>query len=269
MTGFEAAFRDKVLVITGGGSGIGAATAELFAGLGAHPILVGPTSEPLEAVATATQGIACVGDASDQAVMDVAVAQAHENWGGVDLLVSCAGGGGAGTVLETDDSSWNDALRICLSTAFVASRACLPSLTERSGSIVIVSSVAGLLGTRFAAGYITAKHALLGLVRSLACDYGPAGVRVNAVCPAFTRTPMADGIMDIVGQQHGISRDEAYVLSTKFAPLGRPAEASEIARAIALLASDWASMITGAALPVDAGVTAVDVGTLVALGYRS
>jgi NAD(P)-dependent dehydrogenase (short-subunit alcohol dehydrogenase family) len=150
----------------------------------------------------------------------------------------------------------------------VASRACLPSIIERQGSIVLVSSLAGLQATAMATGYVVAKHGVVGLTRALACDYGPQGVRVNAVCPAFVRTPMADGIMDLVGQVQGVDREEAYRRSTRLSPLGRPAEPIEIARAIAFLASPWASMVTGSVLSVDAGVHAVEAGTLDVLGYR-
>jgi NAD(P)-dependent dehydrogenase (short-subunit alcohol dehydrogenase family) len=264
----EQGLRDKVFVITGGGTGIGAATARLVASIGGHVVLVGPDAEPIEQVARETDAIGIVGDAGAADDMARAVGSAVEGWGGIDVLVSCAGGGGSGTALETDDAAWQSGLHISLSTAFVASRACLPSIIERQGSIVLVSSLAGLQATAMATGYVAAKHGVVGLTRALACDYGPQGVRVNAVCPAFVRTPMADGIMDLVGQVQGVDREEAYRRSTRLSPLGRPAESIEIARAITFLASPWASMVTGSVLSVDAGVHAVEAGTLDVLGYR-
>ena len=268
MSTLEEGLRGQVFVITGGGTGIGAATAELVASLGAHPLVIGPEPEPLETVARVTDGLAVVGDAGADADMQRAVGAATEQWGGVDALVCCAGGGGSGAALDTDSQMWQAALHISLSTAFTASRICLPSIIERRGSIVLVSSLAGLLATARATGYVTAKHGIIGLTRALACDYGPHRVRVNAVCPAFVRTPMGDGIMDVVGQLHGIDREEAYRRSTRLSPLGRPAQPVEVARAIVFLASPWASMVTGAVLSIDGGVSAVEAGTLEALGDR-
>jgi meso-butanediol dehydrogenase / (S,S)-butanediol dehydrogenase / diacetyl reductase len=103
-------------------------------------------------------------------------------------------------------------------------RACLPDLIGRQGSIVVMSSIAGLAAAPESVGYVTAKHALIGLARSMARDYGPKGVRVNAVCPGWVRTPMADAEMDQLAQLRGLpSRDAAYQLATALVPLRRPA----------------------------------------------
>src|SRR5205814_7682159 len=149
---------------------------------------------------------------------------------GLDVLVANAGGGGGGAALDTDPERWSEGIRLNLDTAFVAARAALPALIERGGgSIVIVSSLAGLFAGPGLAGYVTAKHALIGLTRSLARDYGPRGVRVNAVCPGWVRTPTGDEQMDLLGRRKGISREEAYALATSQVPLRRPAEPEEIA----------------------------------------
>jgi len=166
-------------------------------------------------------------------------------------------------VLETDDASWQLATHVNLNTAFVSAREALPELIARRGAIVIVSSLAGLFAAPGVAGYVTMKHALIGLTRSLARDYGHSGVRVNAVCPGWVRTPMADGEMQELMALRGLgSLEEAYALVTADLPLGRPAEPEEVASAICFLASDEAAMITGTALPIDGGATAVDLPTL-------
>jgi meso-butanediol dehydrogenase / (S,S)-butanediol dehydrogenase / diacetyl reductase len=252
----------RVALITGGGTGIGAATARVMAGCGAHPVVLGPDREPLEAVASETEGVAVVGDAADAACVQEAVARARERWGGVHVLVSCAGGGGMGAVQEMDDATWERGIRNNLTTAVVAARECLPELVAHSGSAVIVSSRAGLSGPPRLSGYVTAKHALVGLVRSLATDYGPSGVRVNAVCPGFVRTRMADAVMDRLAERKDVGREEAYGWATAPAPLRRAADPEELGRVIAFLASDWASAVTGAILPVDCGWSAVDAATV-------
>jgi NAD(P)-dependent dehydrogenase (short-subunit alcohol dehydrogenase family) len=135
-----------------------------------------------------------------------------------------------------------------------------------AGSIVIVSSVAGVLAGPEMAGYVTAKHALIGLTRSLAIDYGPKGVRVNALCPGWVRTPMSEREMDTLAEAHGLDREAAFALVTKDLPLRRVAEPDEIASVALFLASDEASFVTGAVVLADGGSTALDVGTLAFAG---
>lgn len=150
-----------------------------------------------------------------------------------------------------------------MSTCLVCARACLPQLIERRGCVVVVSSIAGLVAAPESVGYVTAKHGLIGLARSMARDFGPRGVRVNAVCPGWVRTPMADEEMDALAALHRLpGRAEAYTLATAQVPLRRPAEPGEVAAAVAFLASEHASAVTGAVLTVDCGATAVDLPTI-------
>ena len=128
------------------------------------------------------------------------------------------------------------------------------------GSIVIVSSVAGVLAGPEMAGYVTAKHGLVGLMRSLAVDYGPKGVRVNALCPGWVRTPMSEREMDTLAETRGIDREQAFALVTRDLPLRRAADPDEIAAVALFLASDEASFVTGAVVLADGGSTALDVG---------
>jgi NAD(P)-dependent dehydrogenase (short-subunit alcohol dehydrogenase family) len=166
-------------------------------------------------------------------------------------------------VLETDDRTWDEGIRLNLSTAFVTAREALPALLDRGGgAIVLVSSLAGLFAGPAMAGYVTAKHALIGLTRSLARDYGPRGVRVNAVCPGWVRTPIGDDQMDILAGRRGMSRDEAYALATSNLPLRRPGAPEEIASIVLFLASEDSSIMTGTVLVADGGASAVDLPTL-------
>jgi NAD(P)-dependent dehydrogenase (short-subunit alcohol dehydrogenase family) len=222
---------------------------------------MGRRQEPVEEVAAETGGLACVGDAASAADADRAVSLAVGELGGLDVLVANAGGGGSAAALGVDDGMWEAVVRSNLTSGFVLVRAALPALVERSGAIVVVSSVAGLFAIPNDVGYTTGKHAVLGLTRSLARDYGPRGVRVNAVCPAWTRTPIADANMDRLGERRGTDREGAYALSTAHVPLRRPVTADEVAAACVFLASDDASGITGAVLTVDGGSSAVDLST--------
>jgi meso-butanediol dehydrogenase / (S,S)-butanediol dehydrogenase / diacetyl reductase len=129
--------------------------------------------------------------------------------------------------------------------------------------VVVVSSIAGLAASPESVGYVTAKHGLIGLARSMARDFGPRGVRVNTVCPGWVRTPMADEEMDQLAALRGLAgRDAAYALATAQVPLRRPAAPEEVASVIAFLASRHASAVTGAVLTVDCGSTAVDLPTV-------
>jgi NAD(P)-dependent dehydrogenase (short-subunit alcohol dehydrogenase family) len=253
----------KVALITGGGTGIGAATASRFSAEGAKVVVTGRRPEPLAAVARATGGLAAPGDATSPDDVRRAVSLAVERLGGLDVVVAAAGGAGTKAVGDTDDERWHTSLDSNLTSAFVTAREALPALLSRGGgSIVIVASEAALVAPREAAGYTTAKTGLLGLTRSLAVDYGPRGVRVNAICPGWVRTPMADHEMDGLGSVRGVSREEAYALACAHLPLGRAAAPEEIAAVCLFLACGESSFVTGAVLAADGGATAVDVGTL-------
>ena len=252
----------KIALITGGGTGIGEACARRFAAQGAKVAVMGRREEPVRRVAQQVGGIAVLGDASRPDEMRAAVAQVEHQFGGLDILVACAGGHGLGAALQTDDAAWQSALDANLNTAFVAARATLPSLIARQGSIVLVASIASLGAGPEVCGYTTTKHALIGLTRSLARDYGPAGVRVNAVCPGWVHTPMADEEMQPLMERRGISLDAAYALVTRDVPLRRAATAAEIASVCSFLASADAAIITGATIVADGGSTIVDVPTL-------
>ena len=247
--------------MSGGGTGIGAATARRLAAAGARVVVMGRRAGPVEEVAAEIGGLACVGDSAAPADAERAVTLATGELGGLDVLIANAGGDGSAAALDVGDGLWEAVLRSNLTSSFVLARAALPALTERSGAIVVVSSVAGLFAIPDDVGYTAAKHALLGLTRSLARDYGPRGVRVNAVCPAWTRTPGADASMDRLGERRGVDREGAYRLTTAHVPLRRPVTADEVAAACVFLASPDASAITGAVLPVDGGSSAVDLST--------
>ena len=252
----------RSVLITGGGTGIGAACARRLAAEGWRVAVLGRRHEPLERVAGEIGGLAVAADASRAEDMHAAVTLVAERFGGLDALIANAGGHGIGAALETDDAAWRAARLANLDSAFVAAREALPLLLARRGSIVFVSSIAALGAPAEACGYTTFKHAVIGLTRSLARDYGPKGVRVNAVCPGWVRTPMSDEEMQPLMRSRGITLEQAYELVTADAPLRRPASPEEIAAVCRFLISHEASIITGTAIVADGGSTIVDVGTL-------
>ena len=259
----DADLNGHVVLVTGGGTGIGEAVARRFAREGSHVVVTGRRAEPLERVAAEIGGTAIAADAADSADAAALVARVLEEQGRLDVVVANAGGHGFATVADTDDAAWENALRANVTTAFVIVRAALPALIAARGRAVVMSSIAGLAAGPTVAGYNVGKHALIGLTRSLARDYGRQGVRVNTVCPGWVATPMADDEMDAFAAAAGLSdRDEAYATVTRDVPLARPAQPDEIAAVVRFLASRESSYITGATIVADGGAHIVDVPTI-------
>jgi meso-butanediol dehydrogenase / (S,S)-butanediol dehydrogenase / diacetyl reductase len=255
-------FDGKAALVTGAASGMGAATAAALAAEGADVVLFDLQAERVETVAAEIGGVAVAGDAAHPADAERAVATAVGGFGGLDALITCAGadvGGGALADLEPED--WERALHANLETCVVTVRAALPALRERRGAIAIVSSLGGFTAGPNLAGYVAAKSGLLALTRSLAIDYGPAGVRVNAVCPGWIDTPMVQGAMADFARRLDVTPEEAHARATAPLPLKRAGTPEEIASVCLFLVSDDASFVTGSSIVVDGGSLAANVGT--------
>jgi NAD(P)-dependent dehydrogenase (short-subunit alcohol dehydrogenase family) len=256
-------FDGKIAIVTGATSGIGEATARLLAAEGARAVVSGRRADRLEEVADEIGGLGAAGDLAEPDHAGAVVGAALRAFGGVDVLVANAAEGYPATVADAEDERWDRTFAVNLSAPMRLARAAIPSMLERGGgAIVFVSSVNGLFASTESAAYGTSKTALIGLARSIAVDFGPRGVRANVVCPAWVRTPMGDRAVDGVAAAFGAGRDEAYRMATRHVPLRRPAAPEEIARCIAFLASEDASIVTGTVLVADGGQSAVDLGAI-------
>jgi meso-butanediol dehydrogenase/(S,S)-butanediol dehydrogenase/diacetyl reductase len=253
---------DKVAVISGGGTGIGAATATLFASEGAKVVVTGRREEPLHAVAEATGGLAVAGDVVDPAHAGAVVAAAIDAFGRLDIVVANAGVGLGGSAADVTDDDWRTTLDVNLTGAMRLVRAAMPALTEAKGAIVLVSSISGFVASSSSVAYVASKAGLIGLTKAIAVDSGPLGVRANALCPGWVRTQMGDDAMADLARGYGGTLDEAYARATSLVPLRRAAEPSEVAACALFLASDAASYVHGTTLLVDGGGMAVDVASV-------
>ncbi|QIS22288.1 SDR family NAD(P)-dependent oxidoreductase [Nocardia terpenica] len=244
-------FADKVVIVTGAGSGIGAATAYRFAREGATVVAVGRTEDKLkEAVAAAPAGatiVTRVADVSDESAITAVIEGAAQEFGRLDVLVNNAGIGLPGTVEQVGTAGWRQVFAVDIDGVFFASRAALAHLRAVGGSIVNVGSASGLGGDWGLAAYNAAKGALVNLTNAMALDHGGEGVRVNAVHPSLTRTPMAAPIVD--------NEDMTDAFRQRI-PMGRPAEPAEVADVIVFLASTDARFVNGVHIPVDGGLHA-------------
>jgi meso-butanediol dehydrogenase / (S,S)-butanediol dehydrogenase / diacetyl reductase len=248
--------------VTGAGSGIGAATAEVAARRGWQVVVCGRRREPLEAVAARTGAVVRVVDVTAPGAVEEHVRSVVAELGRLDSVVANAGVMAVGSVVDTDPDDWDAVLRTNLTSVYLLARAAVPHLVAARGTFVGVSSIAALRSSTGAAAYSVSKAGLISLVQSMARDFGPDGLRCNVVCPGWVRTEMADGEMAEFGAPFGLDVDAAYSAATELVPQRRAAEPLEVARAIEWLAGAESSYVTGAALVVDGGTIIVDGGTV-------
>ena len=253
----------RAVIITGGGTGIGAAVARLLAAAGDRVAIFGRRPGPLHAVAALTGAVDVVCDVSDAGQVAASVGAVLDRFGRLDGLVLNAGIMLPGGLADLSGPDWDAMLAVNLTGAFHVAKAALPHLLARRGAIVSVASVAALRAASEMGGYAATKAGLAMLTQSLAVDHAHQGLRANVVCPGWTVTEMADEEMAAFGASRGgLAVGDAYSLVTSLVPQRRAARAEEVAAVIAWLLSDAASYVNGAVIPVDGSASAVDVGTL-------
>jgi NAD(P)-dependent dehydrogenase (short-subunit alcohol dehydrogenase family) len=247
---------ERVAVITGGGSGIGAATARKFAAEGATVAVFDRDAEAAMNVASEVGGHAYALDVRDADEVTGVIDVVAQTLGRIDILVNNAGTGDLRPLHTVDDKLWHRLIDVNLTGTFNATRAVIPYMLETgSGAIVNNASLSGITPTRNEAAYSAAKAGVISLTKSAALEYGPT-VRVNCVAPGHVRTPMT-----AVWEQ----MPDAFEPIAEAIPLGRIGEADEIAEVILFLASDRSSYVTGQILSVDGGVSLPPAGTDAAL----
>jgi NAD(P)-dependent dehydrogenase (short-subunit alcohol dehydrogenase family) len=251
-----------VLLVTGAGSGIGAATAAVAAERGWQVVVCGRRREALESVAARTGAAVRVVDLAEPGAVATLVDGVVAEFDRLDSVVANAGVMAVGSVVETDPADWDAVLRTNLTSVYLLARAAVPHLVAARGTFVGVSSIAALRSSTSAAAYSVSKAGLISLVQSVARDFGPAGVRANVVCPGWVRTEMADAEMAEFGAPHGIDVEAAYAAVTELVPQRRAAEPAEVANAVVWLAGEDSSYVNGAVLVVDGGTILVDAGTV-------
>ncbi len=246
----------KVALVTGAGSGIGRAIATRFAAEGAQ-VLIHDITPAAEVVAAETGGTLLLADLSDQAAVR-GLAERALAAGGVDLLVNNAGFQHIDPIEDFPLETWNRMLQVMLTAPFQLIATLLPEMKRRGwGRIINIASLHGLVASPYKAAYISAKHGLLGLTKTAALEAAPFGVTVNAICPAYVRTPIVD--RQIADQARTLGIPESEVIEKVMlapAAIKRLIEPEEVAAFALFLASDQASAFTGAAHTMDLGWTA-------------
>jgi meso-butanediol dehydrogenase/(S,S)-butanediol dehydrogenase/diacetyl reductase len=230
---------DRVALVSGALGGIGGAVADRLVADGASVVR--------SDVHAPADGIAC--DVRDEASCARAVAQVLATHGQLDILVNVAGIGGASLVDTLEPSVWRDIIEVNLTGTFLLSQKALPALLETKGSIVNMASVAGLRATPYNAAYCASKGGVIMLTKSMAIELAPRGVRVNAVCPAAVDTPMLRSFTLPEGADLGL-------LARAASPMGSVINPTEVAGAVAYLASDEAAHVTGTTLVIDGAASA-------------
>ena len=255
----QSRFTNKVAFVTGGGRGIGAATAQRLAKEGATVIICGRRQAPLDEVVAAIhndggKAYAVQADVSNEQAFVEAIENTAKKHGGLDIMVNNAMAYSYGSITDTSTDDWHSNFTTSVDGTFWGTRTAMRIMQDTGGAIINVSSICGELGTPMMAGYSASKAAVVNFSRAAAAEGASKNIRVNVVVPAVVETPATAGMLS----------DEAMLNNTnRLIPMGRVGRSDELASAIAFLASDDASYITGASLPVDGGrgcvlVTALD-----------
>jgi len=245
--------KGRSVIVTGGASGMGAACARLLSDAGASVVIVDLNGDAAVGVAAGIGATVVAGDVTASAFCEEAVAEAIDRNGRLDALVNAAGTIVRADALGTNDDDWHKQFRVNVDGTFFMSRAAVRAMRlQGGGAIVNFGSIWGGTGGQGHTAYCAAKGAVHNLTRAMALDHARDGIRVNAVAPGDVDTPM----LRSAGRERPATDEELDAMAERTIPMARLAQPEEIARVVVFLASDEASYMTGAIVPVDAGYTA-------------
>jgi 3-hydroxybutyrate dehydrogenase len=253
--------KDKTALITGGGRGIGRAVADAFAREGARVVVAARTAQQVLQAASEisakfeTEALALVCDVSDADSVRRAFETIGESFGGgVDILVNNAGIAESAPLIKTSDELWQRHLAVNLTGTFLCTRAALPAMIARGwGRVINIASIAGKTGAPYIAAYTASKHGVLGLTRSVALEVALKGITVNAICPGYVETEMAQQAINNISGKTGKSETEARDVLNRMSPQNRLVTPEEVAALALLLAAEEGRGINGQAINVDGG----------------
>jgi 3-hydroxybutyrate dehydrogenase len=248
----------RVAVVTGAASGIGLAVAEALAGENYQVVMADVNTVVGQSEADRLGAYFVQADLTDRADCKALTEAAVAKFGSVDVLVNNAGIQHVSPVEDFPEDKWDFILSLMLTAPFLLTKYAWPHMKSAGwGRVINVSSVHGLRASEFKSAYISAKHGLMGLTKTTALEGGPYGITVNAICPAYVRTPLVDNQIDAQAATHGIPRDEVIgSVMLKKAAIKRMIEPSEIGAAVLYLCSDAAGCMTGTDFTIDCGWTA-------------
>lgn len=254
----QAPMQGKVAVVTGAASGIGLAIAERLAGDGAHVVMGDLQAEAGQAAAQSMGGLFVECDLAHRSGCRALIDRALEAYGTVHILVNNAGFQHIAPIEDFDEDTWDRMIAVMLTAPFLLTKYAWPAMKAQGwGRVVQVDSIHGLVASPFKSGYITAKHGLIGLTRTAALEGGTSGITVNAICPAYVRTPLVEAQIADQARLRGISPDEVVEkVMLEPAAVKRLIEPREVADLVAYLCSEAGSVITGSAWTMDLGWTA-------------